>query len=117
MIYITNTSNVSLVKDPAIGLFITNRIMEITQGEICQFEAYGKFILVEPRDSLPDVEAALGRPFMGNFEWIVEHDCCYEAVFILSDDGFGIVLLIPKLTEPNEERIDEELITQGNQGT
>jgi hypothetical protein len=35
---------------------------------------------------------------MPSFEWLVEHQSFYEAVFILSDDGFGVDLLIPKVS-------------------
>ena len=46
----------------------------------------------------------MGREVVGNFEWLVEWPCCWEAVFVLSDDGYGIDLLIPK-----SEAMDEDL--------
>ena len=82
---------------PAIRQLIHQRIAEITQGEAYDASIYGEFSIVEAGDSMPEIEAYIGRPLIGNFEWLVEWPCCYEVVFILSDDGFGIDLLIPKL--------------------
>ena len=91
---------------------IQQSIQQITQGEPYNPEVYGQFVLIEAGDSIPEVEAAIkcqilhcdfnntqyGDPaFAPSFEWLVEHAICYEAVFILSDDGYGIDLLIPKL--------------------
>jgi hypothetical protein len=75
---------------------------------------------VEPGDSIAEIEAATGcqimqdpfkesgygdAEFMPSFEWLVEHPSFYEAVFIFSDDGFGVDFLIPKVTG-----IDAELL-------
>ena len=38
-----------------------------------------------------------GHPdFAPSFEALEEHSGCYEMVFILNDDGFGISIFIPK---------------------
>jgi hypothetical protein len=38
-----------------------------------------------------------GQPgFIPSFEILVEHAHCYEMVFIISDDGYGIEVFIPK---------------------
>lgn len=30
------------------------------------------------------------------FEWVTDFGCCYEAALILSDDGSGLSLIVPK---------------------
>lgn len=67
-------------------------------------------VVVEPADTLPAIEGVAGVPlatnlvdgskygdpdFTTNFEYVAQHGQWFEAVMILSDDGFGIVLLVP----------------------
>lgn len=56
-----------------------------------------QFIVVEPSDAVVQIEAAAGYPVVTSpaFEWVADHGGWYEAVTILSDDGFGVVLLVP----------------------
>ena len=68
------------------------------------------FVVVEPADTLAAIEEVVGMPlatnlvdgskygdpgFTPNFEYVERHGAWFEAVMILSDDGFGIVLLVP----------------------
>ena len=86
-------------------------ISKITDGAAYDPSIYGHFVLVEVGDSIAEIEAKTGcqvmhglsieyrygdSKFQPSFEWLVEHPNFYEAVFIFSDDGFGIDLLIPK---------------------
>ena len=86
-------------------------ISKITEGTTYDPSIYGQFALVEAGDSIAEIEAKTGcqimhglskdsqyggSEFQPSFEWLVEHPSFYEAVFIISDDGFGIDLLIPK---------------------
>ena len=86
-------------------------ISKITDGAAYDSSIYGHFVLVEAVDSIAEIEAKTGcqlmyglskdsrygeSKFQPSFEWLVEHLSFYEAVFIFSDDGFGIDLLIPK---------------------
>ena len=50
------------------------------------------FIIVEPGDRLESVNLLDGFP---PWEWIKAHDRWYELAIILSDDGFGHIILIP----------------------
>jgi hypothetical protein len=62
------------------------------------------FIIVQPADRLSDIEASFGRPLVtvgGGVaafallpESIRQVGRCVEVVFVLSDAGFGLVLLI-----------------------
>lgn len=68
------------------------------------------FLVVEPGDSQREIEAELGfsplqnlsdgsrfgegDDFQPSFEWAVCHGAYYELVFILTDDGFGTIVLV-----------------------
>lgn len=90
---------------------ILETISKITEGATYDPSIYGQFALVEAGDSIAEIEAKTGcqvmhdlfndsrygdSEFQPSFEWLVEHPSFYEAVFIFSDDGFGVDLLIPK---------------------
>ena len=68
------------------------------------------FVVVEPVDMLAAIEGVVGVPlsanlvdgsklgdlgFTANFEYVARHGTWFEAVMILSDDGFGVVLFVP----------------------
>ena len=68
------------------------------------------FIIPAPGDSMADIEAAAGIPIATNFidgarygdpefvpshEWVMAHDGLYEIPYVLSDDGSGVVLIVP----------------------
>ena len=68
------------------------------------------FIIPAPGDSMADIEAAAGIPiatnfvdgasygepdFMPSFEWVIDHGALYEIPYVLSDDGSGVVLIVP----------------------
>ena len=105
MIIIRSTEAVTGITSPVIQQLIRDRIAEITQGQPYDADVYGEFVIVEVGDTLPEIEAHLGREVVGNFEWLVEWPCCWEAVFVLSDDGYGIDLLVP-----NSPDIDADLL-------
>lgn len=50
--------------------------------------------VVQPGDRVDHLQSLRGRPFVG-WEFIELRDGWFEAVFVLSDDGFGHVVLIP----------------------
>lgn len=104
MIKIRSSEAVTGITSQEIRQLILERIAEITQGELYDADVYGQFVLVEAGDCIADIEAVAGcqlvpagdADFSPSFEWLVEWPCCFEAVFIFSDDGYGIDLLIPK---------------------
>ncbi|WP_230279779.1 hypothetical protein [Croceicoccus sp. Ery15] len=63
------------------------------------FEDLAEFLIVEGGETLADTEAAYGRrlvesdTFIMPVELAFRHSRWIEVVFILSDDGFGLVLL------------------------
>lgn len=50
--------------------------------------------IIQPGDTLQTLEATRGWPF-DCWEFITDHCGWYEAVIIISDDGFGHVVLAP----------------------
>lgn len=69
------------------------------------------FIIVQPGDNLEAIEQAAGFPiatnladgavfpdpeFVPSWEWMQPHEGWHEIVYILSDDGRGAVLLVPR---------------------
>ncbi len=64
------------------------------------FERYANLIdvawlfFLQPGDRIDHLQTLRGRPFEG-WEFIELNDGWFEAVFVLSDDGFGHVILIP----------------------
>lgn len=120
MIILKDIESIERLPQSEFRQHILESIIRITEGAIYEPNVYGKFAIVEVGDSVDEIEIATGCQVMHNrlnnsrygdyefqptFEWLVEHPSFYEAVFILSDDGYGIDLLIPKAT-----RIDSELL-------
>lgn len=64
------------------------------------FEELAEFLIIECGDTLADSEAAYGRRlvedsrFASPAELAFQHSAWIEVIFILSDDGFGLVLLV-----------------------
>lgn len=84
------------------------RAEELTADGVA-LEDRARFIVVEPGDSAASVTTALGfSPFLNlvngstfgevdfapSFEWALDHGGVFEAPFVMSDDGFGWVLLV-----------------------
>lgn len=89
-------------------------------ARLSEYEGHGlgelvRFIVFEHGDTVTDLDAALGFPIMTNrfdgihygepnfspsWEVAEEYSHWYELIFVLSDDGFGVVVFIPKNTQP-----------------
>lgn len=70
-----------------------------------------RFYVVESNDEIEALEDATGCPIVTSwfttaiypdenfapcFEYIEEHRCCFEMVFVLNDDSSTVVILVPK---------------------
>ncbi len=70
-----------------------------------------RFLIAGPLDVLDTLETELGFPVRGDSElsfgceWVADHGTFFEAVWILTDDGFAHVALITK-----HAGIDPELL-------
>jgi hypothetical protein len=85
--------------NPALCRLLTERLDQLladTGGEY-ELAQLARFVLVEPGDTIAGIEAAAGYPVVAApaFEWVLDHGGIFEAAVILSDDGYGSVLLVP----------------------
>lgn len=120
MIILRNPTTINRITDLDIRSLVEQRFSEIYGDGTYDYALLGYMIVVEPGDSVASLEkesscpilhnlfddACFGNPdFSPSFEILEEHASCYEMVFILSDDGFGVCILIPKT-----EGIDTNLL-------
>jgi hypothetical protein len=101
MLLIKDLPSVSRIADSSLRDLLTARARELQpylDGE--DLSELVTFLVVEPGDSLAAIDAVLGFRLVGDqircFELITDHASWYEIVFILSDDGAGIEVLVPK---------------------
>jgi hypothetical protein len=87
------------------------RLLALRRDQLCEFESYdlgelGRWLIVESGDTLTEIEAAAGILIANAcpspnpdhappWEWVLDHGNVYEAPIIMSDDGFGTVLIVP----------------------
>lgn len=83
--------------DPDIASLLRRRRDELF--DCGALNEIGTFAIVEPGYALADIELALGVPIIFDgaptWEWVMRHGSIFEAPIILSDDGFGHVLIVP----------------------
>lgn len=70
--------------------------------EMLETEPLACLYILQPGDTACCLEAVRRRPFEG-WEFIDHDDGWYEAVFVISDDGFGHVVLIPDQPETDPD--------------
>lgn len=67
-------------------------------------EILGFVLVVEPGDIIASLDAQLGFPILaGRHEFIVEHAGCFELVYVLGQDGSGMVVFVPRTEGINPE--------------
>ncbi len=67
-------------------------------GAMLETEPIAWLYILQPGDTACCLEAVRRRPFEG-WEFIDHEDGFYSATFVISDDGFGHVVLIPDQPE------------------
>ncbi|AJA09817.1 hypothetical protein SKP52_14675 [Sphingopyxis fribergensis] len=90
-------------------------LLALRRDQLLEYDDYdlgelAHFLVAEPADTVAAIEGVVGVPlatnlvdgskygdpgFTANFEYVERHGAWFEAVTIVSDDGFGIVLLVP----------------------
>ncbi|MDP1927577.1 MAG: hypothetical protein Q8K62_03600 [Thiobacillus sp.] len=120
MLILRDPALASSIVDPDVRSLVEQRFAEVCAGEAYDYDSHGYMIVVEPGDSVESLEqeiscrilhnlfddARFGDPdFSPSFEALEDHAGCYEMVFILNDEGFGIDIYVPKQTG-----IDAELL-------
>ena len=80
-----------------LGELIGRRIEELADYEEPDISALIKVLVLEPSDALIEVDAALGFSLLDRHCDVVEnHREWFELTLVLSDDGFGVVVYVPK---------------------
>jgi len=82
--------------DPTLRRILTDRVEQLAEYDGYDLGELAHFLLVQPGDTLEAIEAALGFSLTTyDPETVTEHGGWVEAIFVVSDDGFGWVLLMP----------------------
>lgn len=100
MLILKDTDAIEAVSDRIVKQLLTNRseqILDDTDHDY-KLEELARFVIVQPFDTVDQIEAAAGYPVVTSpaFEWVIDHGGWYEATMILSDDGFGVILFAPE---------------------
>ena len=105
MLIIQNRSQLPLITDPDIHKLVTLRLTQLDST------LPSSMIIMEPGDSLSDIEKEIGFPiltnlfddvrypdpdFMPSCEVLEDHGGCYEMLFILGDGDEAVEIFIPK---------------------
>ena len=90
---------------------ITGYVVRLSDYEGCELGQLVQFVVMASGDTVIELEAALGfsvrinrftgcrygdAGYLPSWEVIEEHKFWYEMVYVLGDDGFGIVIFVPK---------------------
>jgi hypothetical protein len=90
---------------------VEQRFAMLAEDEPYDPDLFGYFIVVDGGDRVTTLDEQLGFPILSNrfdgthfgdpgftpcHEILEEHTGCYEMVFVLSDDGYGVEVFIPK---------------------
>lgn len=106
--------------DPEIGALLQGQVERLAEYEGFDLAELAMFAIGFPGDTLDSIEEGLGRclidstgTFMHPPEIIARHGGWYEATFILSDDGYGLVFYVPiaSATEPRLLTACERAVT------
>jgi hypothetical protein len=116
---IREPSSVHQISSNAVRELVRKRIDDLG-GDAFNTTELGFFLVLECGDKLEAINAQLGFDILRNrmtgvrydhtdytppFEFIESFPSCFDMVFILSDDGFGVEVFIPK-----EEGLDHDLL-------
>ena len=125
MIVLRDPHPLTQVVQPEIKAFLRRRFHDICDPEPYDPDGHGFFILVEPGDTSDRIESATGYSllkslfnntvygdldFSPDFEYLEDHSGFFEAVFIFTDGGFAVVMIVPK-----EESIDAGILSLCNE--
>jgi hypothetical protein len=118
MIVLRDRVQLPLISNLEIRDLVDLRILELSEDEPWDSDLLGPFIIMEPGDQLDALNELLGFPiltsridgtcfgepdFAPSHEILEEYPGCYEIVFILSDDGYGFTVFVPKQADVSPE--------------
>ena len=111
---IRDPADASTIANPELRHLIEKTIADLNLDGPYYPDVLGYFLIVEQGDSLATINAQIGFDILCNrwtgirfdqpnytqsFECLDEFAGYYEIVFIISDDGYGIEVFIPKTTD------------------
>lgn len=111
MRFIDSAEKAGELVDNEVRCLVQRRIAMLSEEEPYDSAIHGYFLVVEQGDPLHVLEQQLGfsvlhdrlnwthfnEPgFARPFEFIEEHSGYFEMVFVLSDDGYGVEIFVPK---------------------
>ncbi len=100
-----------LTPEAELNFLMKKRLFDIVSMEWCQISELLHMVVVEAGDTVGDLEKQLGFTIMHNrwngyshnaegftpsWDAFDAHVHWYELTFVLSDDGFGIVVFLPR---------------------
>lgn len=87
-----------------LGELLGRRIEELAEYEDHDLSELVHILVIEPRDAQTQVEAELGFFLSAHLPDVVEsHASWYEMTIVVSDDGFGWVVFVPKHPDTDSE--------------
>ena len=119
MIVVRNLQSTHQISNLQIRDLVQQRINDLG-GEDFDADSLGYFLAIEAGDTIEAISAQVGFNILQNrftgirfdatgftpsFEFMEEFPACYDMVFIISDDGYGIEIFVPK-----EECINTDLL-------
>jgi hypothetical protein len=99
-----------------VAPFISKRIEELSEYADYDLAELVHIFVVQPGDTLADLDVALG--FVAEdraVDAIDSHPGCYELTYVLADDGFGVVVYVPK-SPGIDPRLLEVCATRATEG-
>lgn len=106
--------------EPELRELLSIHIKRLKECEGYDLSELVNFIVFEEFDAVPELDAALGfavmvsrfdgvrygdPEFNPSWEVIEEHVNWFELVYVLSDDGFGVVVFVSKNSDPELTRM------------
>lgn len=83
------------ITDPTLIPLIA-RLIEDLNDQGCELEEMVRVVVIDPGDALTTIDAELGFPLLDRPLDVIEmHEGWFELTYVLSDDGFGVVVYVP----------------------
>jgi len=93
------------ITDPTLIPLIV-RLIEDLNDQGCELEEMVRVVVIDPGDALTTIDTELGFELLDRPLDVIEmHGDWFELTYVLSDDGFGVVVYVP--VHPG---VDPELI-------
>ena len=101
MLTITDGGSLSRALTTSIDPLM-KQLLILRRDQLGDITDQARFIVLQPGDSLEALEKELGFPIVGDPacvfgpEWVADHGTFFEALWLLTDDGYGHVTIFGK---------------------